>query len=108
MNVVWQHSMLAFYYYAVAERISNPYLVRELFWQLESRIYIFRPMRMTDTILPGSSPWETQKATLTIPAFLRFLTCLQQDRPSFSSLTTESPLSIMRRAHPIYGPLVSG
>ena len=52
----------------VAERISNHYLERELFWPLEFRICIFRPMRMTDTILPGSSPWVTQKATLTIPA----------------------------------------
>ena len=37
----------------VAERISNHYLVRELFWQLEFRIYIFHPMRMTDAILLG-------------------------------------------------------
>ena len=37
----------------VAERASNHHLVRELFWSLEFRIYIFRPMRMTDAILPG-------------------------------------------------------
>ena len=35
------------------ERILNYYLVWELFWPLEFRIYIFHPMRMTDTILPG-------------------------------------------------------
>ena len=52
----------------VAERISNHYLERELFLPLEFRIYIFRPMRMTDAILPGSSHWATQKATLTILA----------------------------------------
>ena len=40
----------------VAERISNHYLVQELFWLLEFRIYIFRPMRMTDATLPGSPP----------------------------------------------------
>ena len=37
----------------VAERISNHYFVWELFWPLEFRIYIFRPMRMTDAILSG-------------------------------------------------------
>ena len=38
---------------SVVERISNHYLARELFWPLEFRIYVFRPMRMTDAILPG-------------------------------------------------------
>ena len=38
------------------EIISDYYLVRELFWPLELRIYIFRPMRMTDAILAGSPP----------------------------------------------------
>ena len=45
----------------VAERISNHYLVQELFWPLEVQIYIFCPMRMTDTILPGSPPWSNIK-----------------------------------------------
>ena len=44
---------------SVAERISNHYLMRELFWPLEFRIYIFRPMRMIEAILPGSPPWAT-------------------------------------------------
>ena len=41
------------------ERISNYYLVWELFWPLEFWIYIFRPMRMTDAILSGSPPRAT-------------------------------------------------
>ena len=43
----------------VAERISNHYLVQELFWPLEFRIDIFRPIRMTDAILPGPPPRAT-------------------------------------------------
>ena len=30
----------------VAEKNSNHYLVQELFWPLEFRIYIFRPMQI--------------------------------------------------------------
>ena len=41
------------------ERISNHYLVWELFWRLEFRIYIFPPMRMTDAILSWSPPRAT-------------------------------------------------
>ena len=94
------------------------------------QIYMFRPMRITDAILPGSPPrgnikcrannfspssrfladqLQDKPANMTEYILsLRFLTCSLQDRLSFSSLTTESPLTIMRRAHPIYGPLVSG
>ena len=51
------------------------------------------------------STWES---TFSLLPWLS-LTYFEQDRPTFSSLTTESsPLNIMRRAHPIYGPLVSG
>ena len=53
------YKILILFVNSVAEIISNHYLVRELFWPLEFRIYIFRPMRMIDAILPGSPPWAT-------------------------------------------------
>ena len=49
----YTHIYIYMYIYQ-KERISNYYLVQELFWPLEFRIYIFRPLRMTDAILPGS------------------------------------------------------
>ena len=113
MNIPQNHHSLAylpgnyFSFYVVAERISNHYLV-----PLEFQIYIFRPMRMTDAILPGSPPSATLQAALTILAlsslpliaagqtsqherahFLFFTDSLshifKQDRPSLSSLTPE-------------------
>ena len=93
----------------VAERISNHYLVRELFWPLEFRIYIFRPMRMTDAILPGSPLTGNIKgrANHSRPLFASSLASSGTDHP-FPLSSQSSPLSIMRREHPIYGPLVSG
>ena len=53
-NTVYAHLLANFMHRFVAERISNHYLVRELFWPLE-----FRLMRMTVAILPGSPPRAT-------------------------------------------------
>ena len=65
------------------ERISNYYLVRELFWLLELRIYIFRPMRMTDAILPGSPFPGNIKRLSIVPSFsFRFLLASSKDRPA--------------------------
>ena len=112
------------------------------------RIHIFRPMKMTDAILPGSPPRGNIKgSTNHFSPSSRFPTGQQQDKPvnmtehilffsplssrtdqptwettftllywlfftDSSSLTlshiSSSSLSTMKRAHPIYGPLVSG
>ena len=47
----------------VAERISNHYLVRELFLPLEFWNYTFHLMRMTDAILPGHTSPGTIKGS---------------------------------------------
>ena len=113
------------------------------------RIYIFLPMRLVDTILPGSPPRgnikgranhfspssrfptgqqhgqtrqrERADSLFSLPHWLAAGQASQHDRSqSLSSLASRrtdhlfplspqsSPLSIMRRARPIYGPLMSG
>ena len=137
--------------------ISNNYFVWELLWPLEIRNYIFRPMRMTNALLPRSSPRGNIKghanhfslsflvsslasSRTSQPAWQSTHSlCLlaagqasQHDRAHILSLCfqaagrtsqherlhslfftdslsyiSSSPLSIMRRLHPIYGALVS-
>ena len=62
---------------------------------------------MTDAILPRSPPWATQKTALIILAFSSLPPLLAVGQTIFFFSPQSSPLSIMRRAHPIYGPLVS-
>ena len=97
--------------------------MRELFWPLEFRIYIFCPMR-TMPFCPGNIKGRTNHSC---PLFAFSLASSRTDlanmREHIRSLLTSisnrtdqpfplspqsSPQSIMRRAHPIYGPLVSG
>ena len=68
-----------------------------------------KPANMTEHILLSSPPSSrTDQQRERAHSLFSLPPCLQQDRPSFTSLITESTQSIMRRAHPIYGPLVSG
>ena len=97
----------------------------------------FHPMRMADTILPGSPPWDNVKGRTNhfslsshFPTgqqpekasqhdrahILSLLPNRRKDQPTWdhihsSSLSlsiSSSPLNTMRRPHPIYGPLVFG
>ena len=97
----------------------------------------FRPMRIFHAILPGTlprttikkarnhSPSSTQafRAGQTCSVFLPSLPSSRKDHPTWETTFTllhwlfftdslshilSSPLSTMRRPHPIYGPLVSG
>ena len=95
------------------------------------QIYIFHPMRMTDAILPGSPPWGNIKGHTNHFSPSSHFPTGQQQRTSqpiwqstfslnasllassrtdhlFFSHNSSCPLSIMKNAHPIYGPLVSG
>ena len=68
----------------VAERISNHYLVWELFWPLEFRIYISRPMRMVDMIpfCPGPFPGQHKScANHSHPLFASSLASSRTDQP---------------------------
>ena len=83
--------------------------MRESFWPLEFRIYIFRPMRTTNAILPGSPPPGNINGRANHSRLL-FASSLARSWTDhlFPLSPQSSPLSIMRRAHPIHGPLVSG
>ena len=76
-----------------AKRISNYYLVRELFWPLELRIYIFRPMRMIDAILPGGGDKKIKRLCIA-PSISFFASSLPAARTDQSTRERTFPPSL--------------
>ena len=73
---------------------SNYYLLRELFWPLELRIYIFRPMRMTDAILPGWPPRQHKRPCIAPSTSFLFLLASSKTEQSTRERTFSLSLSL--------------